>query len=317
MTREELIDALASRVDAPAHSAQVFLHACFDIVKSALRAGEEVELPDIGAWKPRLDANGILIGVSYAAFVPAAPAVAQEVRFGPVTGIDPRHFIPARALEISAPVARTSVDIAGLVAEVEAAFSPGGIDAAGGTVKPEGAIGVRSATRPAEAGELPTDVGDPPAEAGDLPVEAVVAPEGTAGAPVDSVPADEEPSAGGSPAGGPWLEPELVLAENAGPGQEAGLAEEIIGAVDPVTGHADAGRDPLSDEAVFHRNRDQLYHPPEEPSKRPLILTAVILTVLVLFIIVYMLLDKTEPRELPGTETVGMVVANRTAPVHE
>ena len=84
----------------------------------------------------------------------------------------------------------------------------------------------------------------------------------------------------------------------------------------PIPLEPDADRDPLSDEAVFHRNRDQLFHPPEEPSKRPLILTAVILTICILIIIVYMLLDRTEPRELPGTAPVGLVAAHGAAAKH-
>ncbi|MBR9974072.1 MAG: hypothetical protein KFF77_00685 [Bacteroidetes bacterium] len=69
--------------------------------------------------------------------------------------------------------------------------------------------------------------------------------------------------------------------------------------------------DPLSDFEMFHRNRDQLYHPPAEPSRRKLMLTAFVLTFCVLAIIVYLLLDKSEPHQIPGRPAVGeQVVSN-------
>ncbi|MDX9758290.1 MAG: hypothetical protein RBU27_03935, partial [Bacteroidota bacterium] len=94
-------------------------------------------------------------------------------------------------------------------------------------------------------------------------------------------------------------------------------AEYLDGVSDPylhdgsARTESQAEGDPLSDDAVFHRNRDQLYHPPAESGRRSLLVTAAILTFCVVLIILYMLLDTTEPRALPGSEPVGRVEVHR------
>lgn len=256
MTRDELIDALAERAGVPRHSAQVFLHACFDVTKSLLRNGELVSLPGIGSWSPQRTADGTLVAVSYAASHPAtSPAAFALEAFAlheTAALADARHFIPAAALQAGSPVERIPVDLAEIVADVRRSF--GLIEAGGQTSS------VEEATR-------------------DDASASAALPSHEAAAEIPAVP---------------------VLSPS--PDLEADEEEALLEMEMEAEGYQ---TDPLSDDAVFHRNRDQLYHPPDEPGRRKLLITAGILTFCVLVIIVYLLLDQGEPRELPGSAPVG------------
>jgi hypothetical protein len=255
MTRDMLIDTLATRIDAPRHSAQVFLHACFDVVKSLLRSGEEVQLPGIGHWTPRRSPDGTLTAVACTACVPsmASTEAAQEHP----GGFDALHFIPVDALLQRSAAVPEPVDVASVVAEVRRLLGGGGETEAHDTF----ATVVLEEERPEDSTVAVTDDADAPAS--------------------DDI---------------------SLLDESDEPLQDAtDLSAEDEALLEPDVEEAD----PLSDEEVFHRNRDQLYHPPDEPGRKTLLIAAAILTFCVLVIVVYLLLDQSEPRDLPGRPAIG------------
>ncbi len=312
MTREQLIQALADRVDVPAHSAQVFLHACFDIIKSQLRDGESVVLPLLGKWTPIRDSEGALNGVGYAALADESGRNG-EVLHGPASSIDARHFIPAAALDSRNGGMRTPVDIASIVREVRTAFSP-----EPETPPAEGANSVASPVPDAASDTASSET----ARMEDFPVTAPM----TASTVIEESGSEEDI----------LLEAEIEAEQYAGEllseeyaGEATDDADHALTAEDyslaladpsdiaddePLYGEApgeveEEAPDPLADDEVFNRNRDQLYNPPAETSKRPLLITAAILTLCVLIIIVYILLDHSAPRDLPGSEPVGQRAA--------
>jgi hypothetical protein len=187
-------------------------------------------------------------------------------------GLDPaddRHFIPAEALQVKLPVERVPVNIAEIVAEVRRSF--GLIEAEKETPLPPIPPAVEADEQDEEEALL------------ELEMEA----EGY------------QPAMASAPEAG------AVWSEDAA---EAMTAYEQEVQTESVTVPEDehfGDTDPLSDDEVFYRNRDQLYHPPDEPGRRTLLITAGILTFCVLVIIVYLLLDQSEPRELPGSAPVG------------
>ena len=330
MTREELIERLAARADVPRHSAQVFLHACFDAVKSQLRSGAAVQLPGLGRWTPRLSEQGRLIDVTYTALV--TETTPTEAMHGPASSIDSRHFIPAEALESRSTVLREPVDVTVLVTDVRRAL--GHLPEEDGDVRPAHTASAAAeqllhelplpdeteddgATAQTDPYALPTEglpieEDDDPGEEEDSPgedeeyfVDAYASVEETAFA---SFPDEASPVGVDSDGVPPPLESEedeLLLeaemeAEGYAPAAGGGEAETV----------EEEDEDPLSDTEVFHRNRDQLYHPPEEPSRRKLLVTAAVLTFCVLVIIVYLLLDEGEPHRIPGSAPVGTVLIN-------
>ncbi len=321
MNREQLIQALAVRIDVAPHSAQVFLHACFDIIKSQLRSGDDISLPLLGRWTPLHGEDGALTGVSYTALVQNRSDTAGEVLHGPASSIDARHFIPAAALEHGNGVRRSPVDIASLVAEVRREYAPDPIpDPVGTAVSDAVPASVRGDASPLAEDPLPHAPAIESEE--DILLEAEMEAENYPGHTAAQEEAD--------PAGGELVETGIDeeyadLAEvdsDPYPGiddMQDPMTDSDVDAIIDTTIDAspeaedpgdeegvDDGHDPLADDEVFNRNRDQLYHPPEETSKRPLLITAAILTLCVLVIIVYILLDHTAPRELPGREPVGM-----------
>lgn len=202
---------------------------------------------------------------------------------------DARHYIPAEALDVDRPIERVPVNIAEIVAEVRRSF--GLIEAeddspSSAVTSTEEAFASVPSARPSL--DAPADLPSAPAFS-PLPeaeVEEAEVEEAEADEPeIDDAEVDE---AGAHEAG----------AHEAGADEEEALLETEMEAEGYQT-------DPLSDDEVFHRNRDQLYHPPDEPGRRTLLITAGILTFCVLVIIVYLLLDQSEPRELPGSAPVG------------
>ncbi|MBE0644590.1 MAG: HU family DNA-binding protein [Bacteroidetes bacterium] len=329
MTRDDLIQALADRIDVPSHSAQVFLHACFDIVKSLLREGEEITLPELGRWLPMRSTEGILTGVRYAALVPAGTDSPIEVLHGLASSIDARHFIPVQALDITGVNQRSPVDVATLVAEVSQQFAP---RLAAETTSGNEAVLDRDTTPDALPPTPPVidtaadHTGMQPISEADLLLEAEMEAEGYAveadarlleeDYPEDAQDVVEEdyPEDAQDVVEEDYPEDAQDAVEEDYPEDAQDAVEEdypedaqqFIGD-DPILAQdAIPDVDPLSDEEVFHRNRDQLYNPPDEPSKRPLLITAAVLTLCVLVIIVYILLDHSAPRELPGSAPVGL-----------
>ncbi|MFA6233415.1 MAG: HU family DNA-binding protein [Bacteroidota bacterium] len=336
MTREELIQALAARIDVPPHNAQVFLHACFDIVKSLLRAGEDVTLQDLGHWTAGLKSGGILTSVKYSASVSGIAEGTEEVLLGPASSIDAMHFIPAAALEIAHTAQRASFDIAALVAEVRESLSPSVI--------------VRSTIdeRAAEKGVPENSESEPMLEQPVLEqpmleqpmleqpmLEQPMLEQPMLEQPVLEQPMHEQPMLEQPVLEQPMLKQTMLeqpmLKQTVPDSDEDRLLEAEMEAegyeIQAPHSQAETGmsfgdesdialaafrnasdKDPLSDDEVFHRNRNQLYHPPEKPGNRPLLITAAILTFCVLVIIVYMLLDHNEPRELPGSAPVGVLL---------
>lgn len=123
MTRRELIEQLAARLQVPDHSAQVFLHAFFDVSKSMLRSGETVMLGSLGTWVPEHDEDGTMLSVQYTpSSQHAHAATGEEIVSGPASSIDARHFIPAAALALARSADRPAVDVEDIVAEVQREF---------------------------------------------------------------------------------------------------------------------------------------------------------------------------------------------------
>lgn len=322
MTREMLIDALSAQRDVPRHSAQVFLHACFDVVKTLLREGQAVSLPGIGRWTPLLDPDGTLRAVEVRPL--HGEETLAEMSVAMPTAIDARHFIPAIALQPHFPPARLPVDVGGIVTEWRRMR---GLDA--------------DVPDPGDVTTVDSDMGHPAqldADTGQL----------TAGdsdmghltsADFDALDFDTVEDNTDDIADDDHVLDAVIIGDDS-IGDDVEMEESGLGAVDRDAGDRDAGdrdasdgnlsvgvsgldihdesgpaavpaRDPLSDDAVFHRNRDQLYHPPEESGQRTLRITAAILTICVLLIILYMLLDQSEPRTLPGSAPVGQAVMHR------
>ncbi len=326
MKREELIQALAARMDVSPTSAQVFLHACFDIVKSRLQAGEEVTLPNIGTWTPTNESGGKLASVRYAAFVPVNAEVPESEAFptdlmdGPASSIDTRHFIPASALNGKELKLPAIIDVATLVAEVRASFAPASPDA-DSVVESDSLSDTPTIENTDLVGEADTieaavradevDIADDPewVEEAELVEEAEPLADGAV--EVDNTVEINRPEEADF-----LSEEDLLLeAEMEAEGYEsleAQTDQAVIEEDDSINEGEDSvsaeQQDPLSDDEVFNRNRDQLYHPPKEPSNRPLVITAAALTFCVLVIIIYLLLDRNEPRELPGSEAIGCLV---------
>ena len=332
LSRDALIDALAARRNIPRHSAQVFLHACFDVVKSLLREGHDIALPGIGRWTPILGEDGILAGMDLSALRPEESLF--EMTEGTAAHSDTRHFIPAIALNPYHPRDRTPVDIGAIVTELRRVL---GIEPV--TVHGIESVTARGGAEHAMAVQTPavTALEDPAYSADTLTMDEVHRleleikaerdwdPEAAADTHTD----DAEDLALAEAADDAE---DLALVEAADDAEDLALVEAADDAEDPTAGDAmpdvwtgvsdpdildepDApadpvpdATDPLSDTDVFHRNRDQLYHPPEETGRRPLLVTAAILTFCVLVIIIYMLLDQSEPRELPGSDPIGQLV---------
>jgi hypothetical protein len=74
-------------------------------------------------------------------------------------------------------------------------------------------------------------------------------------------------------------------------------AEAMPDGIASERGYAD-----FSDDESFHRNRDQLYHPPERQKSAGLLAAAIALTVVVVIIILYMVYSEPPARELPGVD---------------
>ena len=192
---------------------------------------------------------------------------------------DARHYIPAEALQVDRPVERVPVNIAEIVAEVRRSY---------GLIEADEDI-LSSAVTQTEDVSSPAPPAPPSPDAhADLPSAPVFSPIPVVDA--DETEADETES--------DEAESDEAEADEAEADEEEALLETEMEAEGYQT-------DPLSDDEVFHRNRDQLYHPPDEPGRRTLLITAGILTFCVLVIIVYLLLDQSEPRELPGSAPVG------------
>jgi hypothetical protein len=60
------------------------------------------------------------------------------------------------------------------------------------------------------------------------------------------------------------------------------------------------------DNEVFYRNRDQLYHPPQERNTRPLLIVALVLTAVMIVIVLSMIFGEDERPEVPGTGESGL-----------
>ncbi len=256
MTRRELIERMADRLQVPEHSAQVFLHAFFDVSKSMLRSGETVALGALGTWTPEHDPDGVFRSVIYAPSHAASPVpVGEDIVSGPASSIDSRHFIPAEALAIAHPSGRSPVDVADIVIEVQRGFAE-------------------------EAPMEETPVEEAPADA--APEEESVE---------DEYPGEEEyieeAVPGDTDAGDMLTDEGDFLEEDFDEVEAEGMEAESM------EGHG-IEDDEVEDDAVFHRNRDQLYHPPEERSNRALLFVALGLTLVVLIIILSLLFGSDE-----------------------
>lgn len=227
-----------------------------------------------------------------------AQGMAAEAPQGPASSIDSLHFIPVEALRTATDPVLEAVDVADLVLEVRRAL---------GLVVPD-------PVAPVSAEPVTPMHVEPVAP---VPAEPVTPMHVEPVAPLTAGP--DNPLSDDSDGG----ETLLLEAEMEAEGYE--LREAETGATmeldtlelqplpdehttlpaETIESAVVVDEDPLSDSEVFHRNRDQLYHPPAEPSRRKLMLTAVVLTFCVLVIIAYLLLDKSEPHAIPGRPAVG------------
>ncbi|MDX9758291.1 MAG: hypothetical protein RBU27_03940, partial [Bacteroidota bacterium] len=253
MSRDMLIDALAASRAVPRHSAQVFLHACFDVVKSLLREGRIISLPGIGRWTPIFDADGSLCAIDLRSS--RDDALVMEVAMREPAALDARHFIPAIALQPHFPPARTPVDVAGIVTDL---LHARGLDT----------IPVPDADEP-PATELPEDASD--TETLDVDGSETFDVDDSETFDVDdSETFDVDGSETFDVHDSETFDVDDTETIDAGDSDPASRkaeamvdAEYLDGVSDPylhdgsARTESQAEGDPLSDDAVFHRNRDQ------------------------------------------------------------
>jgi hypothetical protein len=301
MNREELITALSERLDVPAHSIRVFLHAWFDTAKSLLRAGEVVDLGGLGSFEYiRNNTSG---AIRYYPPLPrsadTAPRARREDFVLPMHAIAHSHAAPA-----------DPVDVASLVAELlprQAAthhdHSPGTpvsdepyVDETYDPVVPDAwADGdVADEEQALEAFEEEVSAHSNDDLISSDATQAYATPDGSGAVlPVDVVPEVTLFSAATD-----------VRRETAGADmvvQTQSAADIRTEAVVPDFALAgESEHQDFSDDDSFYKHRDQLYNPPEKQTSRGLFITAVLLTLGVLAIILYLLYTDAPVHELPG-----------------
>lgn len=315
MKREELVRELARRLTLPEHSAQVFLHAFFDTAKAALRTGDTLRIDGLGAWTPVLHDDGTLRSIEYiSAALDTGTAPAQ----GPASSIDAMHFIPVNALE-NMPLRRHGIiDVADVVREVQRLFVPAGNNgtqtAAPEQAAPESVTETGTSDADAEGETAPApavtpepaplldDSDDEAPRAEEIPVEVRSATgaesdtEEMADAATAAVHPDEAASGNDTPMDVQQPPREAARAEMP---DEAGWPDEA------EKSEADEDEDE-EDNEVFYRNRDQLYHPPQERNTRPLLIVALVLTAVMLVIVLSIIFGEDERPAMPGTGDAGV-----------
>jgi len=340
VNRDELIQALSQELETSEHSCSVFLHAFFDSVKTHLRKGEAVDLEALGSWKPVMAGNtGRLEDVRY---VPATgQSAAQDgAVHGPASSIDALHFIPAEALESNGG-SNAPIDVGVLVGEVNRLFSKEDDvfenDAEPQEERVSGRHDMEIPSVPEFQEVLREDTLPPPAwseEAALLRDEEELDPseiddtlvEGDDDETDDSVPDmmaledipdpeddEDDPSAAEALEDDVETEFEAVEDEYAETDDavsdvdiddtaEIGDASEADEADYPANEEDSTGEDALDDSEVFYRNRDQLYNPPKEAGNKNLLITAIVLTVGVIAIILFLVFGGNDESPLPASK---------------
>lgn len=341
MKREDLIRELSRQLDTPEHSCSVFLHAFFDVVKSMLRNGETVHLPHLGIWTPSMEpVSGKLTSVSFTSSSQTSTGEDHAVH-GPASSIDSLHFIPADALETNGSET-APIDVSIIVGEVNRLFQSED-EAENGELDVD--VPIRQRTRDLDIPTVPEfqevlheDDSPPPTwseetailrdeeeldptQINDIPVS------GDHDGPDDDVPdmldLDDIPDPDPDETAQAGIEAdEDVLYDDpraADANDESGCDDESDAHDERYSGDdtieesnagemkddEQPGEDALDDAEVFYRNRDQLYNPPEERGSRGLLITAIVLTVCVLAIILFLVFSgkDEDPLRKSGRDT--------------
>jgi hypothetical protein len=328
--REQLIRDLADRLGVPEHSAQVFLHAFFDAAKAALRTGDPLRIEGLGNWIPSLYEDGTLSSIEY---VPVAnePAVAPVQ--GPVSSIDSMHFIPAAALESFSVTQNALIDVAEVVDEVQRQFTSGN-GRGSAIIDPDSDSSTVPALSDVEDEDEPHDATDT-IEIDEQPQE--IAPDslrdedGSTEFETDQYTSSSVDDTSLSPAEdgvgidtGEAFNGEDHEADPDHTMRAAPASTETTAPPGPETAFQDPDTDEIDDEdteeednEVFYRNRDQLYHPPQERNTRPLLIVALVLTAVMIVIVLSMFFGEEERPVVPGAGESSLPVleiGGQTAP---
>ncbi|MCZ7555338.1 MAG: HU family DNA-binding protein [Bacteroidia bacterium] len=309
MDREQLVTALSERLEVPAHSIRVFLHAYFDTAKTLIRAGEVVDLGGLGSFEYIRDNSSGQIRY----YSPLPRQTGTTVRMRREDFVVPLHAVTQVHTTNTTPV-----DVAEIVTEV---------------LTPQPTVSLRrygdridafddSAAEEADETELPLPS---PSE------EVAYAERDEAGEDEDSAffsdasyeqYDDESEDAvhyatpSDWPDGSASEQPRSFAYEAASvhdtvPVSDGGKQHQAVEAAADVAAVSEVPNIVLAEETEhqdfsdgdsFYKNRDQLFHPPEKKTSRGLLIIAVLVTLCVLAIILYLVYSDAPVHELPGID---------------